>query len=117
MNRFVLSTLFTAISVTRALAQTEGAATAGAVMGGIIGLIITIVIGAVVGWVASMIVKGGGSGLLGDILFGIGGSILAGWVLPLLGVSFGGSMLGGFIAAVIGAVVLILLVRFLRRST
>jgi len=99
-----------------ALAQDQAAAeTAGAVMGGIIGLIIVIVVGAIVGWLASMLVKGSGSGFWGDVLFGIGGSILAGYVLPLLGISLGGAV-GSFIAAIVGAVVLILIVRALRKT-
>lgn len=98
-----------------ALAQDQGSETAGAVLGGIMGLIIAVVIGAVVGWLASLIVKGSGSGFWGDVLYGIGGSILAGYVLPLLGISFGGAI-GGLIAAIVGAVVLILIVRAVRKS-
>ncbi|WP_211336762.1 GlsB/YeaQ/YmgE family stress response membrane protein [Rhodovulum iodosum] len=98
-----------------ALAQDETAQAVGTLQGGFIGLLIVVVIGAVVGWVASLIVKGSGSGFLGDVLFGIGGSILAGYVLPLLGISIGGT-LGSLIAAVIGAVALILIVRLIRKA-
>ena len=98
-----------------ALAQDQAAETAGALMGGIIGLIIVVVIGAVVGWLASLIVKGSGSGFWGDVLYGIGGSILAGYVLPILGISLGGAV-GSLIAAIVGAVALILIVRTLRKS-
>ncbi len=98
-----------------ALAQDQTAETAGAVMGGIIGLIIVVVIGAAVGWLASLIVKGSGSGFWGDVLYGVGGSILAGYVLPLVGISLGGTI-GSLIAAIVGAVVLILIVRTLRKS-
>ncbi|EPX85326.1 GlsB/YeaQ/YmgE family stress response membrane protein [Salipiger mucosus] len=104
------------LAATPVLAQEAGGGeVAGAVLGGVIGLLLTIVIGAVVGWLASLIVTGSGSGFWGDVLFGIGGSILAGYVLPLLGISFGGA-LGSFIAALVGAIALILIVRMIRKA-
>ena len=76
-----------------ALAQTdETAALVGGAVGGLIGILLLIVVGAVVGWLASLIVKGSGSGFWTDVLIGIGGSILAGWVLPLLGLQLGGAV-------------------------
>jgi len=101
------------LAATPALAQDDAAV--GAAAGGIAALLIIVVIGAAVGWVASLIVKGSGSGLVMDVIFGIGGSFLAGYLLPLLGISLGG-MIGGFIAAVIGAVILILIVRLIRKA-
>ncbi|MWD26251.1 GlsB/YeaQ/YmgE family stress response membrane protein [Aquicoccus sp. SCR17] len=80
-----------------------------------IGLLLLIVIGAVVGWLASLIVKGSGSGFWMDVLIGIGGSLLAGYVLPLLGIPLGG-WVGSFIAALIGAVILILVGRLIRKA-
>lgn len=105
--------LFAASAV---LAQDEAAQVVGAVLGGVIGLILVIIIGAVVGWLASLIVKGRGSGFWGDVLLGIGGSLLAGYLLPLFGVYSGGTV-GSLIAAVIGAIVLILIVQAVRKST
>ena len=96
-------------------AQDEAAEAVGMAVGGLIGLVIVIVIGAIVGWLAGLIVKGHGSGLWGNVAAGIGGSLLAGYVLPLLCVSIGGT-LGSFIAAVIGAVALILIVRLIRKA-
>ncbi len=104
------------IIATPTLAQDEGAQAVGAALGGIIGLIIIIITGALVGWLASLIVKGSGSGFWADVLIGIGGSIIAGYLLPLLGVSLGGAA-GSLIAAVIGAVILILIVRAVRKSS
>ncbi|WP_349364489.1 MAG: GlsB/YeaQ/YmgE family stress response membrane protein [Roseitalea porphyridii] len=98
-----------------AAAQDETSQIVGMAVGGIIGIVLMIVIGAVVGWLASMIVKGSGSGLFADILFGIGGSILAGYLLPLMGISIGGAF-GSFLAALLGAVVLILIVRLIRKA-
>ena len=80
------------------------------------GLLIVIGIGAIVGYLASLIVKGGGSGFWGDVLIGIGGSFLAGFLLPLLGIHIGGPV-GSIIAAVIGAVVLLLVIRMIRRAS
>lgn len=99
-----------------ALAQDQAAEAVGAVVGGAIGLVIAIVVGAIVGWLASLIVKGSGSGFWGDVLFGIGGSWLAGWLLPALGISFGNSLIGALLAMLIGAVVLILIVRLIRKA-
>lgn len=99
-----------------AFAQQATPEAVGAGMGLVAGLLISIVVGAIIGWIASLIVKGSGSGLLVDILVGIGGSMLASFVLPALGISFGGSAIGGPIAAILGAVVLLLVVKFLRRG-
>ncbi|MCR9148853.1 MAG: GlsB/YeaQ/YmgE family stress response membrane protein [Rhodobacteraceae bacterium] len=83
--------------------------------GVLFGLLIVIGVGAIVGYLASLMVKGGGSGFWGDVLIGIGGSFLAGWLLPLLGIHLGG-LVGSIIAAVIGAVILLLIVRMIRRT-
>ncbi|WP_245626781.1 GlsB/YeaQ/YmgE family stress response membrane protein [Aestuariivita boseongensis] len=111
LSAMILMTTF----VGPAWAQDETAQLVGAAIGGVIGLLILIIIGAIVGWLASLIVKGSGSGLWMDILIGIGGSILAGRVLPLMGVSLG-SAIGGFLAAIVGAVILILIVRLIRKA-
>lgn len=97
---------------TPAIAQ--DAAAVGAAMGGIAGLVILIGVGAFVGWLASVIVKGGGSGLLMDTVIGIGGAILAGYLLPAMGIELG-NIIGSLIAALVGAVLLILLVRLIQR--
>lgn len=107
--------LLTLTCATPVLAQDETAQVVGSAVGGIIGLLLVIIIGAFVGWLAGLIVKGHGSGFLGNIGAGVGGSILAGYVLPLLGVSMGGAI-GSFIAALIGAVALILIVRLIRKA-
>lgn len=112
----MLQVALTLSSAGAAMAQDQAAEAVGAAVGGVIGLLIVVVIGAVVGWVASLIVKGSGSGLWMNVLIGVGGAILAGQVLPLIGVNLGGAV-GGFIAAVVGAVVLILIVRLIRRES
>ena len=77
-------------------------------------LIIFLVIGALAGWLAGVIMKGGGFGVIGNIVVGILGSFLGGWLLPKLGLSISGDF-GGFITAVIGAVILLFLVSLIKK--
>ncbi len=81
------------------------------------GLIIILIVGAIAGWLAGIVVKGRGLGLIGDIVVGILGAFLAGWLLPRLGVgsALGGGWIGSILFAFIGAVILLLLVRLIRR--
>ncbi|MEO6076969.1 MAG: GlsB/YeaQ/YmgE family stress response membrane protein, partial [Dokdonella sp.] len=58
-------------------------------------LIIWLLIGAIAGWLAGLIVKGHGFGLVGNIIVGIVGAFLAGLLLPMLGLSIGGSPIVG----------------------
>jgi uncharacterized membrane protein YeaQ/YmgE (transglycosylase-associated protein family) len=78
-------------------------------------LIIFLVIGAVAGWLAGVIMKGGGFGLVGDIIVGVIGSLLGGWLFGLLGIAAGG-LIGSIIAAVVGAIILIAIVRLIKRA-
>src|SRR5258706_3716122 len=79
-------------------------------------LIIWLVIGAVAGWLAGLIVKGYGFGLIGNIVVGIVGAVLAGWLLPLVGFVLVGGVIAAIINAVIWAVVLLGLVWFVRQE-
>lgn len=79
-------------------------------------LLIWLLVGAVAGWLAGTIVKGGGFGLLGDIVVGILGAFVGGWLLPKLGVSLGAGIVGVIASATIGAVVLLLILRLIRRA-
>jgi uncharacterized membrane protein YeaQ/YmgE (transglycosylase-associated protein family) len=108
--------LLIAFAAGPALAQEDAAQAVGAGVGLLIGLAIMIVVGAVVGWLASLIVKGSGSGFWWDVLIGIGGSILAGYLLPAIGVNFGSGVIGALVPAVIGAIILLLIVRLIRRG-
>ncbi|SAL11819.1 transglycosylase-associated protein [Caballeronia humi] len=80
------------------------------------GLIWALIIGAVAGWLAGLLVKGGGFGLLVDILVGIVGAVVGGWLFSVLGVSLGSGILGTLITAVVGAVVLLFVIRLFRRA-
>lgn len=78
-------------------------------------LIIVLVIGGIAGWLAGMVMKGRGFGLLGDIVIGIVGAFLGSFLLGLLGIAFYG-LFGVLLTAFIGAVVLLLLARLIKRA-
>jgi uncharacterized membrane protein YeaQ/YmgE (transglycosylase-associated protein family) len=78
-------------------------------------LIIFLVIGALAGWLAGVIMKGRGFGIIGNIVVGILGSFLGGWLLPMVGLGMGGEF-GGFITAVIGAVILLFIVGLIKKA-
>jgi uncharacterized membrane protein YeaQ/YmgE (transglycosylase-associated protein family) len=80
-------------------------------------LIIWLIIGAIAGWLAGQIMKGGGFGLVGDIIVGIVGAFIAGVLFPRLGFAFGNPLVGSVIAAVVGACLLLFILRLVRRGT
>src|SRR5258707_13093443 len=79
-------------------------------------LIIWLVIGAVAGWLAGLLVKGYGFGLIDNILVGIAGAIIAGWLLPHVGFFFVGGILAEIVKAVIWAVILFLGIRSVKKA-
>jgi uncharacterized membrane protein YeaQ/YmgE (transglycosylase-associated protein family) len=79
-------------------------------------LIIFLIVGAIAGWLAGQIMRGGGFGLVGDIIVGIIGAFLAGMLFPRLGLHIGSGLLGAIISATIGACILLFLVRLVRRA-
>ena len=79
------------------------------------GIIIWLIVGAIAGWLAGMVVKGGGFGLIGDIIVGIVGAVIAGWLLPQIGIVIGSGIIGAIIDAFIGAVILLIILRLLKR--
>jgi uncharacterized membrane protein YeaQ/YmgE (transglycosylase-associated protein family) len=74
-----------------------------------------ILIGLAAGWVAGQLMKGGGFGVVGDIIVGVIGALLGGFLFRTLGVSAGGGLLGSLIVAIIGAVVLLSLLRLIKK--
>ena len=78
-------------------------------------LLAILIIGAIAGWLAGLIVKGYGFGLLGNIIIGIIGAFVGTWLLGRLGVSLGSGIAGAIINAVIGAVVILFLLGLVRR--
>ena len=77
-------------------------------------LIIWIVIGAVAGWLAGKIMKGGGFGLLGNIIIGIIGAFIGGFVFGLLGITAGG-IFGSIVMATIGAILLLYIIKLIKK--
>jgi len=75
-----------------------------------------ILIGLIAGWLAGKLMKGGGFGLVGDIVVGILGALVGGFLFGTLGVSTGGGLLGAIAAATVGAVVLIFVVRLIKKG-
>jgi uncharacterized membrane protein YeaQ/YmgE (transglycosylase-associated protein family) len=75
-----------------------------------------ILIGLAAGWVAGQLMKGGGFGVVGDIIVGVIGALLGGFLFRTLGVSAGGGLLGSLIVATIGAVVLLFLLRLIKKA-
>ncbi len=78
-------------------------------------IIVWLIVGAIAGWLAGMVVKGGGFGLIGDIVVGIVGALIAGWLLPQLGIVIGSGIVGAIIDAFIGAVILLIILRLIKR--
>jgi len=76
-----------------------------------------LVVGLVAGWLAGKLVKGGGFGVVGDIVVGVIGAFLGGWLFSLFGAHAGGGLIGSIVVATIGAVVLLLLVRLIKRGS
>ncbi|TVP81313.1 MAG: GlsB/YeaQ/YmgE family stress response membrane protein [Puniceicoccaceae bacterium] len=79
-------------------------------------LLVLLVIGAVAGWLAGLITKGGGFGLIGNIIVGILGAVFGGWLFGVLGISVGGQWLGPIVTATAGAVVLLFILSFIRKK-
>jgi uncharacterized membrane protein YeaQ/YmgE (transglycosylase-associated protein family) len=77
-----------------------------------------IVVGLIAGFLAGVVVKGGGFGLIGDIIVGVVGGLLGGWIsVNLLHIgSMSGINLESILIAFVGAVVLLLIVRLIKRS-
>ena len=68
-------------------------------------IVIWLIIGALAGWLAGMVVRGGRYGLIGHII----GAIIAGWLLPRIGIIIGGGFIAAVINAFIGAVILLII--------
>ena len=80
------------------------------------GILIILLVGAIAGWLAGLIVRGAGFGLIGDIIIGIVGAFIAGWLMPRLGIHIMSGIVGAIIDATIGAVILLLVIRLVRRA-
>lgn len=81
----------------------------------ITGLLVFLAIGAVAGWLAGLLMKGGGFGLLGNIVVGVIGAVIGGYLFNLLGITAGG-IIGSIVTATAGAVLLLFVVKILKRA-
>ena len=81
---------------------------------GLTGLLLWIVIGAVAGWLAGQIMKGGGYGIVGDIIVGMVGALIGGWLLG--GIIAIGGIIGSIVLATLGAIILIFVLRLIQRA-
>lgn len=77
-------------------------------------LLVFLIIGAVAGWLAGLVMKGQGFGILGNVVIGIIGAVLGGQLFQFLGIYASGHI-GTFVMAFIGALVLVFLVRLIKR--
>ena len=74
-----------------------------------------LVVGLIAGFLASLVMRGGGYGIIGDIIVGIIGAFIGGWLFSLIGVGSGG-FIGSIIIAFIGACILIAILRLISGS-
>ena len=79
-------------------------------------IIVWLIIGAIAGWLAGLLVKGGGFGLIGDIVVGIVGAVIGGWLAGVLDISIGSGLIASIITAAIGAVILLVILRAIKRA-
>jgi len=79
-------------------------------------MIYSIIVGLIAGWLAGQVMKGGGYGVLMDIVLGLLGGLVGGWLFGALGIGSGAGVVGSIIVAFVGAVVLVGVSRMLRRA-
>ena len=75
-----------------------------------------LLIGAAAGWLAGLVMKGGGFGIVGNLIVGVIGAILGGFLFNQLGLSSGGGLIGALVTALVGAVLLLVIVGFVKKS-
>ena len=75
-----------------------------------------LIVGIIAGWLAGVLVKGGGFGLVGDLVVGVIGAFLGGFLFNLLGLYSSGGLIGSIVVSTVGAVVLLIIVRAIKRA-
>jgi len=75
-----------------------------------------ILVGLIAGWATGKIMKGSGYGVLMDIVLGIVGGIIGGWIMSFLGFYSSGGLIPSILVAILGAVVLVAVVRALKKA-
>ena len=79
-------------------------------------IVTIIVVGILAGWLAGQVVRGGGFGLIGDLIVGVIGAFIAGWLLPNFHIDLGNAIVNSIVFAVIGAVILLFVLRLFKRA-
>ncbi len=79
------------------------------------GLIVLLLVGLVAGWLAGKLIDGTGFGLIGDLVVGIVGAFIGSWLLGALGIFIGMGIVGAIISATIGAVVLLIVIKMIKK--
>ena len=78
------------------------------------GILVILFVGLIAGWLAGQIVRGTGFGIIGDILVGIAGALVASYLFPKLGIHIGSGLVSEIIFSALGAIILLLIVRLFR---
>ena len=78
------------------------------------GILVILLVGLIAGWLAGKVVRGTGFGIIGDIVVGIAGALVASFLFPKLGIRLGTGLVSEIIYSAIGAVILLLVVRLVR---
>jgi uncharacterized membrane protein YeaQ/YmgE (transglycosylase-associated protein family) len=78
-------------------------------------MLYAIIVGLIAGWLAGVVMKGGGYGIIVDIILGLVGGVIGGWLFGALGIFPGAGAVGSIIVAFVGAVILVALTRMLKR--
>ncbi len=76
-------------------------------------LVVIVIVGIVAGWLAGNIVRGGGFGVIGDLIVGIIGAFIGDRLVPRLGIHFGTGMVALVVNATLGAIVLLIILRLI----
>lgn len=79
-------------------------------------LVVTLVVGGVAGWLAGLIIRGGGLGLIGNIIVGVLGAFISGFLFEKLDISIGSGIAASLISAVVGAVVLLFVIGLIKKK-
>lgn len=80
------------------------------------GFLYWIIVGLIAGWLAGKVMKGGGYGIVVDVVLGILGGIVGGWVFGAIGLWPGGGIIGSIIVSFVGAVILVWISRILKKA-
>lgn len=83
---------------------------------GIESIVVWLIVGAVAGWIAGLVVKGAGFGLLGNIVVGIVGAVVAGWLLPQLGLRIGSGIGAAIVNGAIGGIIILVVLSLIKRA-